>query len=157
MKKLLPKVLILMELATCDLSSFLKEGHYRLDATTIGQIFSSLCGSLEAVHSKNIIHFDLKPHNVLLCSVPRSKRGRRAASENAGGLLRDDEQGPMKLIDGVWALKLGDFGLAHVLEVGAVFAFGRGPSFLPVLFNNVFVRRSCEQFHVDDPIHPRDH
>ena len=51
----------LLELANEDLSSFLKRNRYFLGVDTICAIWRSLLSCVEAVHARNIIHFDLKP------------------------------------------------------------------------------------------------
>lgn len=118
------RVYILMELGVKDLSSFCKQGAWKLDAGTICRLWRGLVDAVEALHAKKVIHFDLKPHNFLLC-VSRGGRGplgvARRASPPSSRTGDDDDQnllnGEMALSNDVsLILKVGDFGLARTLE-----------------------------------------
>lgn len=97
------RVLIIMELGICDLFSFLENNDYDLDAESLCRIWAGLVTSVAEVHSENVIHFDLKPHNFLLCIQDAS-----AGKTCKGDFALDDGR---HLI-----LKLADFGLAAGIQ-----------------------------------------
>ena len=90
------KVLILMDLALSDLQTFLKEEVW-LNVELICELWKALVDCLAAVNEKNVIHFDLKPHNFLL--FPK-EQGDEGAEGNDLGFF----------------VKLADFGVAHELS-----------------------------------------
>ena len=61
------QVLILLELADCDLSSFLRGMDYKMDVDFIETVWAGLVRGVQAAHRGGVIHFDLKPHNFLVC------------------------------------------------------------------------------------------
>lgn len=64
-------ILIEQEIASYDLRNYLKEK--KLSTKTVVSIFHQICSGVYFLHSKNIIHADLKPANVLIY-LPK-KRG----------------------------------------------------------------------------------
>lgn len=93
-----------MELGVSDLYSFLQKRKFQLSIDQIGRLWYGLCCALNAAHSVNVIHFDLKPANFLL--FPDSKS---SCSKNNRRDTIVDSTGD-RLV-----LKLADFGLAHNL------------------------------------------
>lgn len=64
-------ILIEQEIASYDLRNYLKEK--KLSTKAIVSIFHQICSGVYFLHSKNIIHADLKPANILI--YPSKKRG----------------------------------------------------------------------------------
>ena len=62
-------VVILMELAACDLQHFFRRFQYSFPVSTTFSIWRSLVNAVDAAHGKEIIHRDLKPGNFLLVPV----------------------------------------------------------------------------------------
>ena len=139
-------VVILMELAACDLQSFFRRSEYSFDISGMLSIWHSLVKAVDAAHKQEIIHRDLKPGNFLLVpiappfaekilattTVPPEKFEFRIVNK-FGQLQRDaDEMVPNNMPDvelilrdqetGLVAhtlhlvLKVSDFGLASPLD-----------------------------------------
>lgn len=70
-------VVILMELAVCDLQALFERFYYKIPVPAIYRIFSSLVQAVDVIHKRDIIHRDLKPGNFLL--VPVSFEGGTAS------------------------------------------------------------------------------
>lgn len=124
------RVFILLELGVKDLQSFCKQAAYRLDSATICRLWRGLVDAVSALHKKQVIHFDLKPHNFLLCVAPRNMSRNASAvgktnpsahssSEAAAG-AEEELSGLLELghhPDTIYlTVKVGDFGLARTLE-----------------------------------------
>lgn len=62
-------VLILMELAACDLQSFFDRQSYSFPVSSMFSIWRSLVTAVDAAHKQEIIHRDLKPQNFLLVPI----------------------------------------------------------------------------------------
>ena len=62
-------VVILMELAACDLHTFFSRMNYAFDVAGMLSIFRSLVEAVDAAHKQEIIHRDLKPQNFLLVPI----------------------------------------------------------------------------------------
>ena len=62
-------VVILMELAACDLQTLFKRLDYFLPASAMFSIWHSLVRAVDAAHKQEIIHLDLKPPNFLLVPI----------------------------------------------------------------------------------------
>ena len=62
-------VVILMELAACDLHSFFGRSDYSFDVSGIFSLWHSLVRAVDAAHGEEIIHRDLKPQNFLLVPI----------------------------------------------------------------------------------------
>ena len=85
------RVVILLELAKCDLQSFLLKQKHLLDAGAVCRIFRCMVEAVAVVHSRGVVHFDLKPQNFLLVplkntrtSVCASSAASRSSSSRAG-------------------------------------------------------------------------
>ena len=70
------RVMVLLELAECDLRTFLEKMRYRLDAPTIGRIFRSAVEAMAAVQERGVV-FDGKPRNFMLVPVRGAGGGGR--------------------------------------------------------------------------------
>ena len=139
-------VIILMELAACDLRTLFKRVDYFLPGSAMFSIWHSLVRAVDAAHKQDIIHMDLKPENFLLVpisppfadtilattSVPREKfefriihkYGRAECADNVKDdtpdvelILRDQHTGVVQVLQLV--VKVSDFGLAEPLELDA--------------------------------------
>ena len=128
-------VVILMELAVCDLHIFLNRSDYTLDVTDLLGIWHALVRAVDAAHGADMIHRDLKPQNFLL--VPASSSFADDILSHASAtiksdafkfrLLHDDGPGDVELAledsttgtthEREFVLKLTDFGLAQSLEL----------------------------------------
>ena len=62
-------VVILMELAVCDLQALFDRFKYALGVPAVSRIFSALVEAVDIAHKADIIHRDLKPQNFLLVPV----------------------------------------------------------------------------------------
>ena len=80
------QVVMLTELAVCDLSQFLKWQEYEVQMEDLGRIFLSLVQCVAELHAKDVVHRDLKPHNFLL--VPVSSDSARSSEEERNRVLR---------------------------------------------------------------------
>ena len=103
---------MLLELANEDLHAFLIRNKYDLDAASMSMTWRAMLGAVNAVHDMNIIHFDLKPQNFLICTVREDT------------LLQSKHDHVVRLSGPFFpappgyqvVLKLGDFGVARGLE-----------------------------------------
>ena len=134
-------VVILMELAACDLDIFFKRSGYSFGVPGMFSIWRSLVNAVGAAHTEDIIHRDLKPQNFLLVpiappfadkilattAVPADnfefrivKRVTTNDPEKVGDvelILRDSATGVVQLLQLI--IKVSDFGLARPLDLDA--------------------------------------
>ena len=134
-------VVILMELAACDLDAFFKNSEYSFDVSSKLAIWRSLVNAVDAAHTEDIIHRDLKPKNFLLVpiappfadrilattAVPSDKfefrivnRAKTSDSEKVGDVelsLKDSATGTVQVLQLI--IKVSDFGLAQPLDLDA--------------------------------------
>ena len=138
-------VVILMELAACDLDTFFKRSGYSFAVSGVFSIWRSLVRAVGVAHTQDIIHRDLKPQNFLLVpiappfadrilattAVPPEKFEFRIVNRVGDGVTTNDPEkvGDVELIlrdsatDDVQVLqlviKVSDFGLAQPLDLDA--------------------------------------
>ena len=134
-------VVILMELAACDLATFFTRSGYSFDVTGMLSIWRSLVNAVGAAHTQDIIHRDLKPQNFLLVPIapPFADRilatttvpskdfkfrivNRAAADDSEKGgdvelTLTDSATGVSQVLQLI--IKVSDFGLAQPLDLDA--------------------------------------
>ena len=134
-------VVILMELAACDLDTFFKRSGYSFDVSGMFSIWRSLVDAVGAAHTQDIIHRDLKPQNFLLVPiappfadrilattrVPPEKFEFRIVNrftthnpKKVGDvelILRDSATGAVQALQLI--IKVSDFGLAQPLDLDA--------------------------------------
>ena len=132
-------VVILMELAACDLATFFKKSGYSFDVSSMFSIWRSLVNAVDAAHTQDIIHRDLKPQNFLLVpiappfadrilattAVPSDNfefrivnRVRTNDPEKMGDvelILKDSVTGIAQVLQLI--IKVSDFGLAQPLDL----------------------------------------
>ena len=61
-----PKLVILMELAVCDLHGFFKYHNYNLSVREMFRVWLACVRTVETAHKEDMLHRDLKPQNFLL-------------------------------------------------------------------------------------------
>ena len=132
-------VVILMELAACDLDTFFKRSGYSSDVSGMLSIWHALVDAVSVAHTEDIIHRDLKPHNFLLVPIAPPFADRilsttkvpsenfefrivnRATTKNAEKvgdvelILKDSPTGPSQVLQLI--IKVSDFGLAQPLDL----------------------------------------
>ena len=140
---LLPRtghVVILMELAACDLDTFFKRSGYSFDVSGMLSIWRALVDAVGVAHTEDIIHRDLKPQNFLLVPIappfadrilattPVSSenfefrivnRATAEDSEKVGDvelILKDSATAAPQVLQLI--IKVSDFGLAQPLDLG---------------------------------------
>ena len=147
-------VVILMELAACDLHTFFKRLDYSFGAVGTFSIWHSLVRAVDAAHKQEIIHRDLKPQNFLLVPIappfadtilattliPREKFEFRIVNKHTGDgpdsvveddspdvelILRDQQTGAVRAVLQL-VVKVSDFGLAEPLDLDASHLSVRG-------------------------------
>jgi serine/threonine protein kinase len=57
---------LVSEMCLCSLKQALYEHDYKFDVTETIQLLQGATAGLEYIHSKRILHFDLKPGNILI-------------------------------------------------------------------------------------------
>ena len=134
-------VVILMELAACDLDLFFKNSAYSLDVSSKLSIWHSLVKAVDAAHTQDIIHRDLKPQNFLLVPIAPPfadrilatttvssdkfefrivNRAKTSDPEKVGDVelsLKDSATGTVQVLQLI--IKVSDFGLAQPLDLDA--------------------------------------
>ena len=75
-------VVILMELAACDLHSLFSSLQYSFDVVSMLSLWQSLVRGVDAAHKQEIIHQDLKPQNFLLVPIAPPFADRILATTN---------------------------------------------------------------------------
>ena len=125
------RVVMLLELAECDLHKFLENENFALDAFTMSRLAFCLADCVQACHDRGVIHFDLKLQNFL---VVRDQEKLRTASCEETKCQQDKTEVPRNVLQsppsavflGKYRLKLADFGLAHRLPESKTHLSGFG-------------------------------
>ena len=108
--------LVLEHCAGGDLSEFLKRGG-RVAETDARALARQIAGGLREMRSRNLIHRDLKPQNLLLAVSPRAESapGRRRDEKNANLTRNVSEDVVLKIADFGFARYVHPSGLAETL------------------------------------------
>ena len=119
------RVVILLELAECDLHKFLEDENFALDAFTMIKLSNCLADCVQACHSRGVIHFDLKLQNFLVVRAG-DEEVNDARAGTTGEKGSNEEFSPPHVFLGKYRLKLADFGLAHRLQESKTHLSGFG-------------------------------
>ena len=88
-----------------------------LEERTVWHLFYQISQGLQHIHSKGIVHRDIKSLNIFLCSAERGRRGRRGDGGNgSGGNGSDADNDADADADAevsLMVLKLGDLGVSR--------------------------------------------